>query len=101
MYIKKPTQEQKILDVLLQGKKIAQIDLQRYWALVNKKSYKSDIVDATIDLNILNLPARIFGLKKKGYNIISEDIKTKNAHYVVYRLATGLFINGKEVKEWG
>lgn len=101
MYIKKPTQEQKILDVLLQGKKIAQIDLKRYISLTKGIPYKSDIVDATIDLNILNLPARIFGLKKKGYQIISEDVKTKNAHYVVYKLATGLFINGRELKEWG
>lgn len=101
MYLKKPTQEQKILNVLQQGKRVAQIDLERYWALVNKQYYKSDIVDATIDLNILNLPARIFGLKKKGYNIISETIKTKNAHYVVYKMATGLFINGRELKEWG
>lgn len=100
MYIKKQTQEDKILSVLKQGKRIAQIDLKRYIALNNGESYKSDIVDGVLDLNILNVPARIYGLRKKGYNIVSENIKTKNAYYVVYKLATGLFINGKEVKAW-
>lgn len=86
MYIKKQTQEEKILSVLEQGKRIAQIDLKRYIALNNGESYKSDIVDGVLDLNILNVPARIYGLRKKGYNIISENIKTKNAYYVVYKL---------------
>ena len=86
MYIKKQTQEEKILSVLEQGKRIAQIDLKRYIALNNGESYKSDIVDGVLDLNILNVPARICGLRKKGHNIISENIKTKNAYYVVYKL---------------
>ena len=86
MHIKKQTQEEKILSALKQGKRIAQIDFKRYIALNNGESYKSDIVDGVLDLNILNVPARIYGLRKKGYNIISENIKTKNAYYVVYKL---------------
>lgn len=95
-YEEKQTQKQRLLKVLKEGKKVCQIDLNYYLALrTNEMSgrpiwYKKEYVDAIADLGIANLPARIFGLKKDGYDIKTEDVKVKgrfcNTHYAVYSL---------------
>lgn len=86
-YEEKTTQEQTVLNVLKKGESITQIDLNRYYELMNgNHKYISPYVDA-IALGIANLPARIWGLKKKGWNILTKDVKTKNSHFAVYSLA--------------
>lgn len=87
----KKTQKERLLKVLQAGKKVTQIDLRRYFALLNgNQNYTNDIVDAIADLSIANLPARVFNLKKDGYNIITEDIiingRYGKTHYSVYSL---------------
>lgn len=90
-YEEKATQKQRLLNVLKTGAKVTQIDLKRYFELMKgNRRYRSDVVDALAELGIANLPARIFGLKKDGYEIITEDIKVNGrygkTHYSVYRL---------------
>lgn len=99
-YEEKATQKARLLEVLKQGKKVCQIDLNLYLYLrtYNFKYIKNrgldemKMVDALAELGIANLPARIFGLKKDGYNIVAEDVKVKgrfgNTHYAVYSLKT-------------
>ena len=101
VYEEKATQKKRLLEVLKQGKKVTQIDLG-YYLMLRKKAEEvewypvdrhSEYVDALAELGIANLPARIFGLKKDGYNIVAEDVKVKgrfgNTHYAVYSLKTG------------
>lgn len=93
-YEEKNTQKARLLGVLKSGKKVTQIDLEYYLRLRN--SYfnpyppKTDVVDAIAELGIANLPARIYCLKKDGYNIKTEDIKIVgrygNTHYAIYSL---------------
>lgn len=72
-YEEKQTQKQRLLEVLKEGKRVTQINLIKYMSLMKGEQYNDDgVVDAIADLGIANLPARIFGLKKDGY-----DIKTK------------------------
>lgn len=95
-YEEKQTQKQRLLKVLKEGKKVCQIDLNLYlYYRTNDVKYIQDrgfynLVDAIADLGIANLPARIFGLKKDGYDIKTEDVKVKgrfcNTHYAVYSL---------------
>lgn len=86
-YEEKITQEQTVLNILKSGRAITQIDLNRYFAMLRGDyRVKSDFVDA-LAMGIANLPARICGLKKKGWNIITKDIKTKKSHFAVYSLA--------------
>lgn len=98
-YEEKQTQKQRLLKVLQEGKKVCQIDLVYYLKLRENffnpyplKKPETNIVDAIAELGIANLPARIFGLKKDGYDIKTEDIKVKgrfcNTHYVIYSLNT-------------
>lgn len=67
--------------------------------------YLSEFVDAIADLGIANLPARIFGLKKDGYEIKTEKIHLKGrygkTHYCVYSLANSEVekINKKIIKK--
>ena len=88
----KETQKQRLLKVLKKGKKVTQIDLNKYLALLEKrKSYfNTHTVDAIVELGIANLPARIFDLKKDGYDIKSEKISCKgrfcNTYYYIYYL---------------
>lgn len=93
-YEEKQTQKKRLLEVLKAGKKVTQIDLGYYLRL--RDSYynyfkpETNIVDAIAELGIANLPARIWGLKKDGYNILVEDVKVKgrygDTHYAVYSL---------------
>ena len=95
-YEEKQTQKQRLLKVLQEGKKVCQIDLAYYLQL--RESYfnpyppETNVVDAIAELGIANLPARIFNLKKDGYDIKVEDVKIKgrfcNTHYAVYSLNT-------------
>lgn len=94
-YEKRPTQEKRVLSVLQKGKSISQINLQRYLQLLAGQPYietNDNCVDAIADLGIANLPARIFGLKRDGWNILSETVHVKGrfgkTHYVVYKLGT-------------
>ena len=42
---------------------------------------------AMIDLNILNLPARIGDLRSDGHEIVTEEVKSRNGvRYARYRL---------------
>lgn len=88
----KETQKQRLLKVLKKGKKVCQIDLNKYLALLEKrKSYfNTNTVDAIVELGIANLPARIFDLKKEGYDIRAKKIKCKgrfcNTFYYIYYL---------------
>lgn len=97
-YEEKQTQKQRLLKVLQEGKKVCQINLNHYlelrkcqdegqWCYYDKK----DVIDGIADLGIANLPARIFGLKKDGYEIKTEKIHLKGrygkTHYCVYSLA--------------
>lgn len=85
-YEEKQTQENKVLDVLKSGEKITQIYLIAYFEMRKGNfAYKSPFVDA-IALGIANLPARIWGLKQKGYKILTEIVKTKKSHFAVYSL---------------
>lgn len=57
--------------------------------------------DAFIDLGIMRLGARIYDLKKQGYNIISEVEQSKNrfgenTYYKKYMLAEDKFIQDNE-----
>lgn len=91
----KQTQKQRLLEVLKLGKKVCQIDLNLYLYyktgdakyILNKEN---QIIDSIADLGIANLPARIFDLKKEGYDIKSEKINCKgrfcNTFYYVYYL---------------
>jgi hypothetical protein len=93
-YQEKQSQKQRLLETLKQGKKVCQIDLGYYLALrentLYRLLYQTKYVDAIAELGIANLPARIFGLKKDGYKIITETVKVKgrfcNTHYSVYSL---------------
>lgn len=55
----KMTQQQRILDYLDEFGGITRLDGLR-------------------DLGIMNLPTRIFELRRMGYNIVSETVKVKN-----------------------
>ena len=97
-YQEKTTQKERLLKVLKEGKKVCQIDLNYYLKLrdyeeLRGNTYlfeKSDFVDAIADLGIANLPARVYGLKKDGYDIKTEKISCKgrfcNTFYYVYYL---------------
>lgn len=92
----KSTQKQRLLKVLREGKKVCQIDLNLYLYyrtqdvkyIHNRKYYQ--LVDSIADLGIANLPARIFDLKRDGYDIKSEKISCKGrfckTFYYVYYL---------------
>lgn len=80
MYKEKLTQEQKILKVFEEGYKITQIKF-------NRKKKEQDGIENAYSIGIGNLPARIWGLKQKGYNIVTEIVKVKKTHYAVYGLA--------------
>ena len=92
----KQTQKQRLLEVLKQGKKVCQIDLNLYLYykthdckyIQNRKYYQ--LIDSIADLGIANLPARIHNLRNHGYNIKSEKINCKgrfcNTFYYVYYL---------------
>ena len=97
MYEEKKSQKERLLKVLQEGKKVCQIDLNYYLKLIKCKeegewwSYiEKKYVDAIADLGIANLPARIFGLKKDGYDIKSKNIECQGrfckTHYYVYYL---------------
>lgn len=97
-YKENSTQKERLLKVLQEGKKVCQIDLNYYLKLrdyeeMRGSTYlfeKSDFIDAIADLGIANLPARIFGLKKDGYDIKTEKVEVKgrfcNTYYCVYYL---------------
>lgn len=100
-YEEKQTQKQRLLKVLQEGKKVCQVDLNYYLKLRSEyfnpylkflKKPETNVVDAIAELGIANLPARIFNLKKDGYDIKVEDVKIKgrfcNTHYAVYSLNT-------------
>lgn len=92
----KETQKQRLLKVLKKGKKVCQIDLNLYLYyrthdckyIHDRKYYQ--LIDSIADLGIANLPARIFDLKKDGYDIRSEKISCKgrfcNTFYYIYYL---------------
>lgn len=96
MYEEKLSQKQRLLEVLKQGKKVCQIDLNLYlYYITSDIKYianrsNNNIVDAIAELGIANLPARIFGLKKDGYDIKTEKISCKgrfcDTFYYVYYL---------------
>lgn len=91
----KQSQKQRLLEVLKQGKKVCQIDLNLYlYYKTQDTKYilnrKNQIIDSIADLGIANLPARIFNLRKDGYNIKSEKVQCKgrfcDTFYYVYYL---------------
>lgn len=95
-YKENSTQKERLLEVLKSGKKVCQIDLNYYLNLIKCKEEgqwcftEKKYVDAIADLGIANLPARIFGLKKDGYDIKTEKVEVKgrfcNTYYCVYYL---------------
>ena len=96
-YKENSTQKERLLEVLKSGKKVCQIDLNYYMKLRDDEEnaffpriYKRKYVAAIADLGIANLPARIFGLKKDGYDIKTEKVEVKgrfcNTYYCVYYL---------------
>ena len=93
-YDEKPSQKKRLLECLQAGNKVCQIDLNYYLQLRHHhEDYlyikKSEFVDAIADLGIANLPARIYGLKKDGYEIETEKISVngrfcKTFYYVYF-----------------
>ena len=82
----KETQKQRILKALQQGYDVTQVTFDlACWVRELKK-----IKDGYRDLSIANVPARIFDLKKDGYNIETINIPIKgkygNTYYSIYRL---------------
>lgn len=95
-YEEKATQKERLLKVLQEGKKVCQIDLNLYLyyrtndiKYITMRKYNG-LVDAIADLGIANLPARIFGLKKDGYDIKTEKVVVNGrfckTYYCVYYL---------------
>lgn len=88
----KTTQKQRLLKVLKSGKKVTQINLNRYLALLEHRIYLNigGVVDAIAELGIANLPARIWNLRKEGYDIKSRKVECKGryckTHYYEYYL---------------
>lgn len=94
-YEERSNQKERVLNVLKSGKRITQINLRQYLALLRNGSYavQTDVVDAIAELGVANLPARIFGLKKDGYDIktkrIDVDGRFGKTYYYEYYLDEG------------
>ena len=89
---KKQTQKQRLLEALKSGRPVTQINLNRYLSLLeNKHDYNNFTIDAIAELGIANLPARIFNLRKEGYDIKTIKVQCKgrfcNTYYFEYYLA--------------
>ena len=86
----KQTQCKRLLEVLENGYEVSQITFEES----EFKRNMIKVLDAYKDLSIGNLPARVFNLKKQGYNIESIRVPHENKYGKTY------FCKYKLVKEF-
>jgi len=81
-YIVKPTQEQRILDILIEAQK----DLNGGWV--------NGMIFLHLDSPITQYHARIWGLQKRGYKIEGRFVRGKNwkEYKLVVKVEQGILI---------